>query len=212
MASGERRPKDYYSVLGIGSNASPCAIRNAYRSSAMKWHPDKCSGQDQADAKLKFQEIQEAYTVLSDVRKKELYDNGLYNANDDDEDIEGLSGFIREMSGMMTEKGAKGSTFEELQQLFVDMFSTDIDMATFNFSCSKTAPSMHFNKKRSWVGHEGTPIYNDKRSCIKNGRFPPSEVHVRSMDSFDNGSVLAKDKDEEDPFARESCLRSHPGV
>jgi curved DNA-binding protein len=60
---------DYYQTLGIDRNASQDDIKKAYRSLAMKHHPDRGG-----DAK-KFQEIQEAYAVLSDSQKKADYDN-----------------------------------------------------------------------------------------------------------------------------------------
>lgn len=60
---------DYYQTLGINRDASPDDIKKAYRSLAMKHHPDRGG-----DSK-KFQEIQEAYAVLSDTQKKAEYDN-----------------------------------------------------------------------------------------------------------------------------------------
>lgn len=147
--------KRYYSVLDLNNDASTCAIRSAYKRLAMKWHPDKCNNVDRAEAKRKFQELQEAYAVLSDERKKMLYDSGLYDPEDDEEDIEGLSSFLNEMSGMMadvqaSEKLGKGSSLKELQQLFVNMFSTDL--AAFNDPCLPSASSISFDRKRAWGG------------------------------------------------------------
>ena len=56
--------KDYYGILGVAATASDDEVKKAYRSLAMKHHPDR--GGDQA----KFQEIQEAYAVLGDPQKK----------------------------------------------------------------------------------------------------------------------------------------------
>lgn len=63
--------KDYYSILGISKNASDDEIKKAYRKLALKYHPDKNSS---ADAEEKFKEIAEAYEVLSDATKREVYD------------------------------------------------------------------------------------------------------------------------------------------
>lgn len=60
---------DHYAVLGVNKNASAEEIKKAYRKLASQHHPDK--GGDTA----KFQQIQEAYAVLSDPDKKALYDN-----------------------------------------------------------------------------------------------------------------------------------------
>jgi DnaJ-class molecular chaperone len=61
---------DYYSTLGVGRNASPDEIKSAYRKLAMKHHPDR--GGDEK----KFKEISEAYDVLSDPQKKQMFDIG----------------------------------------------------------------------------------------------------------------------------------------
>jgi len=64
--------RDYYEVLGINRNADEAAIKRAYRSLAMKYHPDRNPGDRQAIEKMK--EINEAYAVLSDREKRYLYD------------------------------------------------------------------------------------------------------------------------------------------
>mmetsp|Transcript_24244 Transcript_24244/g.76284 ORF Transcript_24244/g.76284 Transcript_24244/m.76284 type:complete len:120 (+) Transcript_24244:218-577(+) len=63
--------KDYYDVLGVDFEATDDEIRKAYFKLALKWHPDKHHGTD--EAKAKFQEIGEAYHVLSDPVKREEY-------------------------------------------------------------------------------------------------------------------------------------------
>lgn len=64
--------KDYYKILGVDRNASADAIRSAYRKLAMKYHPDKNPGDKKAEER--FKEINEAYQVLSDDRKRAHYD------------------------------------------------------------------------------------------------------------------------------------------
>ena len=63
---------DYYKDLGVDKNASPEAIKKAYRKLAMKYHPDHTKGDKSAEAK--FKEISEAYAVLSDKDKRKQYD------------------------------------------------------------------------------------------------------------------------------------------
>lgn len=65
---------DYYTVLGIPKAASESEIKKAYRKMALRWHPDKNIGNNQAEAERKFKEISEAYEVLSDPDKKAYYD------------------------------------------------------------------------------------------------------------------------------------------
>jgi molecular chaperone DnaJ len=64
--------RDYYKVLDLARNATESDIKKAYRRLAMKFHPDRNPG-DQ-DAEDKFKEAKEAYEVLSDAQKRALYD------------------------------------------------------------------------------------------------------------------------------------------
>lgn len=63
--------KDYYSILGISKNASEDEIKKAYRKLALKYHPDKNKS---PEAEEKFKLIAEAYEVLSDKKKRDIYD------------------------------------------------------------------------------------------------------------------------------------------
>ena len=64
--------RDYYDVLGISKNATEAEIKSAYRKKAKEFHPDL--NKDNPDAAEKFKEAQEAYSVLSDPSKKQMYD------------------------------------------------------------------------------------------------------------------------------------------
>lgn len=65
--------QDYYETLGVSRNASQDEIKKAYRRLAHKHHPDVSSG-DKETAEARFKEIGEAYSVLSDPEKREVYD------------------------------------------------------------------------------------------------------------------------------------------
>ncbi|KAI7830952.1 DnaJ domain-containing protein [Kickxella alabastrina] len=65
--------KDYYAILAVSKDASEDEIKKAYRKLALKWHPDRHQD-DKATADGKFKEISEAYEVLSDKSKRQIYD------------------------------------------------------------------------------------------------------------------------------------------
>ncbi|BGP41300.1 DnaJ-like protein [Rhodotorula kratochvilovae] len=68
------KPKDpsYYQLFGVKANCSDAELKKAYRKAAIRWHPDK--NPDDPTAAAKFQEISEAYTILSDSNSRVVYD------------------------------------------------------------------------------------------------------------------------------------------
>ena len=75
----QARNRDYYKILGIDRNATPEQIKKAYRKMALKWHPDRNSESEQSKkvAQRKFEDIGDAYAVLSDPKKKQMFDMGV---------------------------------------------------------------------------------------------------------------------------------------
>lgn len=64
--------RDYYEVLGVARDADASNIKRAYRKAAMKFHPDRNPGDGEAEER--FKEAAEAFEVLSDSEKRQLYD------------------------------------------------------------------------------------------------------------------------------------------
>ncbi|XP_008832653.1 dnaJ homolog subfamily B member 3 [Nannospalax galili] len=64
---------DYYEALGVPRQASAEAIRKAYRRLALRWHPDK-NPEHKEEAERRFKQVAQAYQVLSDARRREVYD------------------------------------------------------------------------------------------------------------------------------------------
>lgn len=65
---------DYYKLLRVNRNASAEELKKAYKRLAIKWHPDKNPNHNRVEAEAKFKQISEAYDVLSDSRKRQIYD------------------------------------------------------------------------------------------------------------------------------------------
>ncbi len=113
--------KDYYDVLGIPKGASDDEIKRAYRKLAQKYHPDK-SGGDEA----KFKEINQAYEVLSDKKKRSQYDQFGASFEQAGAGAEGFGGF--DFSGFSDAfRGNQGGGFkfefgEDLGGGFGDIF------------------------------------------------------------------------------------------
>ncbi|KAK6624773.1 hypothetical protein RUM44_011633 [Polyplax serrata] len=79
-------PKNYYEILQVKKNAKEDDIKKAYRKLALRHHPDKNSSSPEADSK--FKEIAQAYEVLIDKKKREIYDKygeeGIRSASEDE--------------------------------------------------------------------------------------------------------------------------------
>lgn len=66
--------RDYYEILGVPKTSDLAQIKKAYRSLALKHHPDRVPEAQKKEAEEKFKEISEAYGVLSDPQKRQMYD------------------------------------------------------------------------------------------------------------------------------------------
>ncbi|KAK1582922.1 hypothetical protein Q3G72_019547 [Acer saccharum] len=159
VSNGGSPSSSYYTVLGIRKEASFSDIRSAYRKLAMKWHPDRFANNPAVagEAKRQFQQIQEAYSVLSDETKRAMYDAGLYDPlEEEDEDF---YGFMQEMLSMMNnvKDEGQGESFEDLQRMFMDMVDGGGDVMGFDFDFNFNADQT--DSKRPRVGGS-----NGKRS------------------------------------------------
>ena len=94
--------RDYYEILGVQKNASESELKKAYRQKALQYHPDKNQGNKESEEK--FKEASEAYEVLKDPEKKNLYDRFGH---------EGLKGAGIGFSGFEEAFSSFGDIFED---------------------------------------------------------------------------------------------------
>ena len=103
--------KDYYETLGVPKNASEEDIKKAYRTLAMKHHPDRNQGDSGKASEDKFKEAKEAYEMLSDPQKRAAYDQY------------GHAGVDPNMRGGPGAEGFNGGFAEAFGDIFGDMFN-----------------------------------------------------------------------------------------
>jgi len=123
VAASNLNSEDYYEILGVPKTASDAALKKAYKKLAVKWHPDKNPGDEQATKN--FQKISEAYATLSDDKKRKLYDAYGKQAADQSEQMPGggMPGGGASFSfGGMPGGGGRSMSPEEAQVLFSQFF------------------------------------------------------------------------------------------
>lgn len=113
MGSRASLSKDYYITLGVPRTASQEEVKKAYRKLAHQYHPDKKGGDE-----AKFKEVNEAYQVLSDPKKRESYDNFGFAYNDGFRGGQDYADFGDVFSGF---QGGQGG-FEDIFDIFSGMF------------------------------------------------------------------------------------------
>jgi len=103
MAKGNQR--DYYEVLGVARTAPVEEIKSAYRKAALQWHPDR-NPANKTEAEVNFRECTEAYSVLSDAQKRQIYDTY------------GHAG----LSSAGASQGFDNTVFQDFHDIFGDFF------------------------------------------------------------------------------------------
>lgn len=115
--------KDYYKILGVDKSANDEQLKKAYRKLALKWHPDR-NPNNKEEAEKKFKEIGEAYDVLTDPKKRNIYDQL---------GEEGLKGGFGGGGGAGP-SGATHFTFTSADDIFKNFFGGSDPFAAFGSS------------------------------------------------------------------------------
>ena len=180
---------DYYQILGVSKSASLDEVKKAYREMALKFHPDRVPAEEKKAAEEKFKGISEAYAVLSDSAKRDLYDQYGHSGIDQkyaQEDIfrgADFSSIFKEMGGG---SGGSGSIFEEL---FGEM---GFDISGSRQSRSSTARrrgrdlqiAIEISLEEAFTGVEKiitVPRYESCAVCSGSGAKPGSKKTVCSQ-------------------------------
>ncbi|CAH8293922.1 unnamed protein product [Eruca vesicaria subsp. sativa] len=186
----EKGSDNLYDLLGLKKECTTTELRTAYKKLALRWHPDRCTSMGNLEfideSKKKFQGIQEAYSVLSDSNKRFLYDVGAYNS-DDDSDQNGMGDFLSEMAVMMNQskpsENSSGDSFEQLQDLFHEMFQGDA--TAFSSSSSSPYSASTFTSSCSFVFDSNTqqsPFETTSSFGINDPfSFDPRAAHTFSL-------------------------------
>ncbi|MFQ5455108.1 MAG: molecular chaperone DnaJ [Nitrospirota bacterium] len=161
--------RDYYEVLGISKDAGDDDIKRAYRKLALKYHPDKNSGDKASEEK--FKEINEAYEVLKDPQKRKNYNMFGHNMhNMGSGDFGGFGGF-----GDFSKSGGFGDVFGDI---FEDFFG---GTATQTRRRSQRGSDLRYNMEVSFeeavFGKETKiriPRWEDCSECNGKGAKPGS--------------------------------------
>lgn len=103
MTRGQQR--DYYEILGVTKTASVEEIKAAYRKAALQWHPDR-NPTHKEEAALRFRESTEAYSILSDAQKRQIYDTYGYAG----------------LAGAGAQPDFNGTIFQDFHDIFGDFF------------------------------------------------------------------------------------------
>jgi molecular chaperone DnaJ len=140
--------KDYYATLGVKKTATPDEIRKAFRKLARKYHPDVNPGDKKAEEK--FKELSEANDVLSDDKKRKVYDQvGFYS---DQIDPAQAAAYARQ-------QGAGGRP--------------PVDFDGFDFSGFQGGPGQHTSQQQTGPGSAGWGSFKDIFSGIFSGAQQP---------------------------------------
>ncbi|MPQ76381.1 DnaJ C-terminal domain-containing protein [Hydrogenovibrio sp. JE_KL2] len=115
--------KDYYEILGVDRSASEAEVKKAYRKLAAKHHPDKPSGDE-----AKFKEINEAYEVLGDKEKRQMYDQLGPNYHNG-QNFQPPPGFEEMFGGFGGFGGAQGAGASGFSDFFDSLFGGGFQQA-----------------------------------------------------------------------------------
>ncbi len=204
---------DYYKILGVDKSASEADIKKAYRKLARKYHPDL--NPNDADAKKKFQQINEANEVLSDPEKRKKYDK----YGQDWQHGEAYEQARRQQSQHAGQRGAHAGGFEyeggDFSDFFESMFGGAGGARGFGgqvrYKGQDLSAELRLDLKDVYRSHQQTLTVNGKNirltipAGVENGQTIRIKGHGGpGMNGGPNGDLLITFAiDNSSPFKRE---------
>ncbi|MDY6911211.1 MAG: DnaJ domain-containing protein [Chloroflexota bacterium] len=161
--------KNYYEILGIDKNAKQDEIKSAFRKLAFEHHPDRNPGNEK-QSEENFKEINEAYSIIGDERKRLEYDGFLNGRFDSSRFSNSSQGFAYTQEDIFRNAFTSGDVFEELNRMFAQAglrFDDDFLNRVF-FS----RQGVHF---QSFSGSQGTRYTHRPPGAHNTGPLFPNE-------------------------------------
>ena len=216
MESRNSARKDYYAVLGVPPDATPAQIKKAYRALAHQYHPDRVSAEENATASIeRMVEINEAFAVVSDGKKRAAYDHLRSAPSQPDAAAEPASGgwempveptpaspeaahphsavadtvgedFLQKLKATIAQSGASANLKEESEKPWLWSFQGKTWGGNYTVSM-RLCPMMNPNVARENVA-QVQAVVKKKRSGWKNNLF----LIILGFQSLSEGETVLK--------------------
>lgn len=161
--------KDYYEILGVSKTATDDELKKAYRKLAKKYHPD-ANPNNKEEAEKKFKEVNEAYEVLSDSKKRKMYDQF---GTIDPQGFGGAGGPFGGGNGYYSYTGSSWDDFGDLGDIFSSFFGGGFgsQRSSRKNNGPRKGDDLNYNMdisfEESFLGIEKEIVISRKENCSK---------------------------------------------